>query len=142
MLHSALSGGDSDWGKEQPVTGSPYSLVLLGQDERKAFSYGFGEQGASGRVLFTGLLDGILTIPPPSPLEGGFFSSIFGTPAPSQVSRPTEAQTLHLACVLAHEMGHLLLSHHLETLSQQRVLWPSILGLAVDVVRAFTWPST
>jgi hypothetical protein len=39
-------------------------------------------------------------------------------------------------------MGHLLLSHHLETLSQQQVLWPSLLGLSVDLTRAFIWPLT
>jgi hypothetical protein len=39
-------------------------------------------------------------------------------------------------------MGHLLLSHHLETLSQQQVLWPSVLGFSMDLVRAFIWPFT
>lgn len=143
MIHSALPGGDKSSGQEHLELGPPYSLLLMDKPERNAFSYGFGGKGAGGIVVFTGLLDDILKEGTPRPVEAPktFWSTLFGSPPPSR-PQPTEEQTLHLACVLAHEMGHLLLSHHLETLSQQQVLWPSILGLSVDLTRAFIWPLT
>jgi len=154
MLHSMLPGGDDKVGWEHLEIGPPYSLMLMEKDERNAFSYGFGGRGASGIVVFTGLLDAILRegsmtestgishIASSSSL-GGLFSGIFGPSATrKEPTQPTEEQTLHLASVLAHEMGHLLLSHHVETLSQQQVLWPSVLGLAMDLARAFIWPLT
>lgn len=153
MLHSALPGGEPSSGKEHLELGPPYSLMIMQKEEKNAFSYGFGGKGAGGIVVYTGLLDSILrqhaaampeepTKQPPA--SGGFFSGLFSSASPprQQPVQPTEAQTLHLASILAHEMGHLLLSHHLETLSQQQVLWPSILGLAMDFTRAFIWPFT
>jgi hypothetical protein len=143
MIHSALPGGDRSSGQEHLELGPPYSLLLMDKDERNAFSYGFGGKGAGGMVVFTGLLDDILRegMPGQPDPPTTFWSTIFGSP-PKTRPQPTEEQTLHLACVLAHEMGHLLLSHHLETLSQQQVLWPSLLGLSVDLTRAFIWPLT
>ena len=105
-------------------------------------------------VLYTGLLDQILSSgpvqEPPNPQTssngvGGLFSGLFSSPKnliAKSTTQPTEQQTLQLASVLAHEMGHLILSHHLETLSQQQVLWPSVLGLGLDLTRAFIWPIT
>ncbi|KAL7417123.1 hypothetical protein BDY24DRAFT_438231 [Mrakia frigida] len=58
------------------------------------------------------------------------------------LNEPTEAQTLHLASILAHEMAHLLLSHHLETLSYSSVLLPSAINLVVDLVRVVLFPVT
>lgn len=150
MLHSMLPGADDKIGWEHLEIGPPYSLMLMEKDERNAFSYGFGGKGASGIVVFTGLLEGILReyqvsiVRPETPSKlAGLFSGIFGPSTPlRQPTQPTEEQTLHLACVLAHEMGHLLLAHHVETLSQQQVLWPSALGLAMDLTRAFIWPFT
>jgi hypothetical protein len=142
MIHSALPGSDKSSGQEHLELGPPYSLLLMDKSERNAFSYGFGGKGAGGIVVFTGLLDDILkngTTPVETPKS--FWSTLFGPPARAR-PQPTEEQTLHLASVLAHEMGHLLLSHHLETSSQQQVLWPSILGLSVDLLRAFIWPLT
>ncbi|WVQ99511.1 hypothetical protein IAU59_006647 [Kwoniella sp. CBS 9459] len=157
-LHSILPGGEPNSGREHLEIGPPYNLILMDKDERNAFSYGFGGKRAGGIVVFTGLLDSILKDQPadraspeapasPKPSKG-FFSRLFSS-SPSAVNsrqrpheQPTEEQTLHLACVLAHEMGHLLLSHHLETLSQQQVLWPSLLGLTMDLFRAFIWPFT
>jgi Zn-dependent protease with chaperone function len=144
-LHSSLPGGEPKSGKEHLELGPPYSLLLMQKDERNAFSYGFGGKGAGGVVVFTGLLDDILRhgrAEEVTPEPRGFFGALFGsTPVPKR-AEPTEEQTLHLACVLAHEMGHLLLSHHLETLSQQQVLWPSMLGFSMDLIRAFIWPFT
>lgn len=157
-LHSALPGGEPSSGKEHLELGPPYSLMLMDKDERNAFSYGFGGKGAGGVVVFTGLLDDILSRggrvdeAPPVDIKGkdkgrgGIFGRLFSSPESNRPVRthdePTEEQTLHLACVLAHEMGHLLLAHHLETLSQQQVLWPSLLGLSMDLIRAFIWPFT
>ena len=155
MLHSMLPGPDDKISWEDLEMGPPYSLMLMEKEEENAFSYGFGGKGASGIVVFTGLLDDILRghapptpaepdrIPPSSPFCG-LFSGLFGsTPSLRKtIFQPTEEQTLQLASVLAHEMGHLLLSHHIETLSQQQVLWPSILGLTMELTRAFIWPFT
>ncbi|OCF60992.1 hypothetical protein L486_00636 [Kwoniella mangroviensis CBS 10435] len=163
-LHSVLPGEKSNSGQEHLEIGPPYNLMLMEKNEENAFSYGFGGKRAGGIVVFTGLLDMILRpkantstqsqiqsqVDVQQPISNtsnrGFFSSLFSSPkaAPSNRTppQPTEEQTLQLACVLAHEMGHLLLSHHLETLSQQQVLWPSVLGLSMDLVRAFIWPFT
>jgi len=147
MLHSVLPGGDPGSGQEHLTFGPPYSLMIMDKDETNAFSYGFGGKGAGGVVVYTGLLDSILRESPAPkvspPKAGGLFGGLFrSAPVPPQPIIPTETQTLHLACVLSHEMGHLLLSHHLETLSQQQVLWPSILGLTMDLTRALIWPIT
>jgi hypothetical protein len=130
--------------------------MIMDAPDRNAFSYGFGGKGAGGIVIFTGLLDeimregGVGEAPAATPaaavapqqysLFGGLFAA--SPPPPPQQAPPTEEQTLHLATVIAHEMGHLLLSHHLETLSHQQVLWPSVVGLSVDMLRAFIWPFT
>lgn len=151
-LHAALPGGDKA-GQEHMELGPPYSLMLMESSERNAFSYGFGANGAGGIVLYTGLLDEIMSqnnAPPkeqPEERERSWFAKLF-FPTPTKletkpaVPQPTAKQDLHLATVLAHEMAHLLLSHHLETLSHQQVLWPSVLGLSIDLLRAFIWPFT
>ena len=151
MLHSILPGGDADSSRDNIPRGLPYSFMIMDKDEVNAFSYGFSGQSTSGIVVFTGLLDDILrrhsdqpSTCSPRDIRSRFVSSIFGGSSPSQPlnPQPSDAQTLHLACVLAHEMGHLLMSHHLEVLSQQQVLWPSILGLVMDLTRAIIWPLT
>lgn len=144
-LHAALPGGDKA-GQEHMELGPPYSLMLMESPEKNAFSYGFGANGAGGIVLYTGLLDDIMahnSLPSPPPPQRSWFARLF-LPPPQQAPHPTPSpkQDLHLATVLAHEMAHLLLSHHLETLSHQQVLWPSVLGLSVDMLRAFIWPFT
>ncbi|CAK9781084.1 unnamed protein product [Cutaneotrichosporon oleaginosum] len=148
-MHAALPGSVKDAGWEHMELGPPYNVMLMDAPDRNAFSYGFGGKGAGGIVIFTGLLDEILAhngTPPAStetPKSRGFFDGLFSaTPVPPKHAPPTEEQTLHLAMVLAHEMGHLLLSHHLETLSHQQVLWPSVLGLQIDIIRAIIWPFT
>jgi hypothetical protein len=151
-LHAALPGGEKDSGEEHLELGPPYNIMIMEAPDKNAFSYGFGGKGSGGIVIFTGLLDDILahdgetpSDPPPPPPERGFFGSLLGSPQPrprATTPAPTDAQTLHLATVIAHEMAHLLLSHHLEALSHQQVLWPSVVGLSVDVLRAFIWPFT
>lgn len=151
-LHACLPGAEPGSGREHLEIGPPYSLMIMSKEERNAFSYGFGGKGAGGIVVYTGLLDSILrsdAVDQSTPLAeqsstlSSFLAGLFGTiPARPPHVEPTETQTLHLASVLAHEMGHLLLSHHLETLSQQQVLWPSVLGLSLDLMRAFIWPLT
>ncbi|ODN80558.1 hypothetical protein L202_02759 [Cryptococcus amylolentus CBS 6039] len=146
VLHSVLPGGDPSTGREHLEIGPPYNIMLMQKDEENAFSYGFGGKRAGGIVVYTGLLDHILYSHDPSPASAqpsrtGLLGGLFGSRSPPP-TKPTPEQDLHLACVLAHEMGHLLLSHHLETLSQQQVLWPSVLGLSMDLIRAFIWPFT
>lgn len=85
----------------------------------------------SRRSLLSYLIpSSIPSSPPPPP----------SSPVPS--TRPTESQTLHLATVLAHEMSHLLLSHHLESLSHTSVVLPSLANLGLDLLRTMLFPLT
>lgn len=147
--------------QEHALLGPPYSLLLLDAAEANALSYGFGDLGASGIVVNTGILDEILrssaaapsspaVAPPASPAaERSWLSYLLpglglsrASPPSRSCERPTEAQTLHLAAVLAHEMAHLLLTHHLESLSQRQILLPSMFNLGVDIVRTILFPIT
>ena len=132
--------------------GPPYSLIVVEKPETSnAFSYGFGPDGGSGIVVYSGFLDDILAKMPPqygtppqkqsflSKFVGGIFSSL-----PSQPPHPipTEEQTTELAILLAHEMAHLILYHHLESLSSVNVIVPGTLSIASDVVRVLIFPFT
>lgn len=136
------------------IPGVPYSLVVVDKPEcSNAFSYGFGPDGGSGIVVYTGFLDEILSrhgsesethqpTPPKSfwsSLFGGIFSS--ASPAPSRPV-PTSEQTAELAILLAHEMAHLILSHHLESLSSVNVIVPGTLSIASDILRVLIFPFT
>lgn len=157
----SVDGSTTSQPESPALEGPPFSLLLVENKEANAFSYGFGGNGAAGIVIYTGLLDEILSStpptssslpsqpsPPPSPTTNSFFSALFGRatakPAPSSstTNPPSEEQTLHLACILAHEMSHLLLSHHLETLSQTSVVLPSMMGLLIDLARTVAFPLT
>lgn len=134
------------------IIGPPYSLIVVDQpDSSNAFSYGFGPDGGGGIVVFSGFLDDILSknnIPAPSAPEppASLWQSLFGgllAPAPQSTHPvPTEEQTSQLAILLAHELSHLILSHHLETLSSGSIIWPGILSITTDVVRAVLFPFT
>ncbi|CDZ96618.1 Peptidase M48 [Phaffia rhodozyma] len=214
LLHEHLSNftntqcpsnpGQTSTSDNPELEGPPFSLLLIENKEANAFSYGFGGNGAAGIVIYTGLLDEILSFKPssiteevspaapflagplsptdssqsstspnsptptpsalataptqPSPSTlttestqsksllsfffGDAFSTLLAKPSSSPTSGPTEEQTLHLAAILAHEMSHLLLSHHLETLSQTSVVLPSMMGLLIDLARAALFPIT
>ena len=58
------------------------------------------------------------------------------------MSAPTPEQTSQLAILLAHELSHLILSHHLETLSSASVVIPGTVSFASDMFRAFLFPFT
>ncbi|KAG8986019.1 hypothetical protein FRB90_004272, partial [Tulasnella sp. 427] len=141
------------------LLGPPYSLLVVNKDESNAFSYGFGPGGAGGVVVYTGFLDDILDrkspttqviqAPPPPPPPKSMWSSVFGaasppTPSPPPLSPPgpTPEQTSKLATLLAHELSHLVLSHHIETLSKGTILFPSIISIAVDTIRSLLYPLT
>jgi len=106
-------------------------------------------------VVYTGFLDEVLkpehyvsfeivTMP-------FFWSRIFGSlfyfflaPPKRQpeTDRPCEKQTAELAVLLAHELSHLLLLHHLETLSSGTILYPSVTSIITDVARTILFPFT
>jgi hypothetical protein len=160
FVHAAVPGSRASekTGTEHLAVGPPYSLLLLQEEERNALSMGWGSDGAGGVVVYTGILDSILadSVPPPPPTEEtpqeptSWFRSLFGasphrptpviTHTPPPV--PTEEQTIRLACVLAHELAHLLLAHHLEALSASQVLIPNVTGLASDLIRTLIFPVT
>ncbi|CUA70912.1 hypothetical protein RSOLAG22IIIB_04402 [Rhizoctonia solani] len=127
--------------------GPPYSLLLVDLPESNALSYGFGGNGGGGIVVYSGFLDEVLgssALPPePKPNKswlGGLFSTT--DDAARVVPQPTPEQTKKLATLLAHELSHLLLSHHLETLSSGTIFLPSVIGIISDVVRVLLFPIT
>ena len=137
------------------IPGPPYSLVIVDKpDCNNAFSFGFGPDGAGGIVVYSGFLDDVLSRSNPEgpekptvQKETGFWSSLFGglfpsSPAPPLQYNPTQEQTDQLAILLSHELAHLVLSHHLETLSSVKVLVPGTLSMFTDIIRALLFPVT
>ena len=130
------------------IAGPPYSLLVVDRpDASNAFSYGFGPDGGAGIVVFSGFIDEVLSrhpappLPPPPPPS--LLSQIFGLSQPRPLPpMPTEQQTAELATLLAHELAHLVLSHHIETLSSGSIVWPSVLSIVTDALRAFLFPVT
>lgn len=142
------------------IAGPPYSLLVVDKpDSSNAFSYGFGPDGGGGVVVFSGFLDEVLSkhkpemstenypTPPVQPkswlssLLGGILSTPAMPPSPQPLA-PTEEQTSELAILLAHELSHLILAHHLETLSSSSIIYPGVISIATDVVRALIFPIT
>lgn len=141
------------------LIGPPYScLVVEDPASQNAFSYGFGPGGAGGIVVYTGFLEEVIqnspgphppltaTVAPPS---NSLFSWLFSSVSTSRRSnnlqnnfQPTEEQTAELAVLLAHELSHLILAHHLETLSSSSILIPSVINIFTDVARVVIFPIT
>jgi len=152
----------SNWSAPSPhvIAGPPYSLIVVDDpDARNAFSYGFGPDGAGGIVVYSGFLDDLLSkkaAPTESPGVSGNASQYAGTstslwsklfggtapPPPPAQHHPTSEQTTDLAILLAHELSHLVLSHHLETLSSMTIFVPGVLSLLSDFIRALVFPVT
>lgn len=133
----------------RPVAGAPYSLLLIDKpDASNAFSYGFGPDGGSGIVVYSGFLDDIFAKMPiqyltPEPAQMTLWNRLFGAVfPPSPQPTPTPDQTAELAILLAHEMAHLVLAHHLESLSSVTVIMPGALSLFADVIRVLIFPVT
>ncbi|KAH9972865.1 hypothetical protein BGW80DRAFT_1437521 [Lactifluus volemus] len=123
-------------------TGPPYSLIVVDDpDASNAFSYGFGPDGAGGIVVFSGGASSPGPTNTPS-LWSRLFGSLFTSPSPPVQYRPTPEQTADLAILLAHELSHLVLSHHLETLSSMTIFVPGVLSLLSDIIRALVFPVT
>ncbi|KAF9488981.1 hypothetical protein BDN71DRAFT_371959 [Pleurotus eryngii] len=138
----------------QTSTGPPYSLLFVDKPEASnAFSYGFGPNGGGGIVVYSGFLDEILSSPladgavvTAPPEEKSWWSSIvdnlLGRRPPPSHPIPTREQTADLAVLLAHELAHLVLSHHLETLSSGTIIIPTLISIITDVVRTVLFPIT
>ncbi|KAI0001423.1 hypothetical protein BJV74DRAFT_876706 [Russula compacta] len=161
---------NSNWSAPSHViAGPPYSLIVIDDpNANNAFSYGFGPDGAGGIVVFSGFIDNILSKDKAaaapkvsdagdsasqssggtsstslwSKLFGGLFLAVPPPPPPPAQYRPTPEQTTDLAVLLAHELSHLVLSHHLETLSSMTIFVPGVLSLVSDFIRAFVFPIT
>jgi hypothetical protein len=161
----------SNWSAPSHViAGPPYSLIVVDDpDARNAFSFGFGPDGAGGIVVYSGFLDDLLSkkkkkAAPTEPsgaddggggsasqsagtsiwskLFGGGGGLLFTAPPPPAQHHPTLEQTADLAILLAHELSHLVLSHHLETLSSMTIFVPGVLSLLSDFIRALVFPVT
>lgn len=140
------------------LIGPPYSCLVVDDPEsQNAFSYGFGPGGAGGVVVFTGFLDEIMqnssssssphsssqiVTPPPKSLLSLLFGSLSLTSQRLHEYRPTDKETSELAVLLSHELAHLILAHHLESLSATSILLPSITSILTDVSRAILFPFT
>lgn len=139
------------------LLGPPYSLLIVENPDRNAFSYGFGAGGSGGVVLYTGFLDEVLSLTcdvattspsmPYPPKQISFLQNLFGLGQPPASPKPglpcletvTAEQTSALATLLAHELSHLVLSHHLETLSSG-IFIPLVSGIFIDFVRVLIFP--
>ncbi|KAF8896337.1 hypothetical protein BD779DRAFT_1495280 [Infundibulicybe gibba] len=135
------------------VAGPPYSLLVVDRPEASnAFSYGFGPNGSGGVVVYSGFLDDIFSRHPlETPLDttkepvswwSRLFGGIFSPPSPPRHPVPSAEQTAELAILLAHELAHLVLSHHLESLSSATVILPGTLSMASDIIRVLIFPIT
>ena len=144
---------NSNWtAPSHVIAGPPYSLIVIDDpNSRNAFSYGFGPDGAGGIVVFSGFLDDILSKNPAPPTAANppdpsllqkFFGGLFASPPPPVQCHPTPEQTTDLAILLAHELSHLFLSHHLETLSSMTIFVPGAISLVSDFIRALVFPFT
>ncbi|KIJ52483.1 hypothetical protein M422DRAFT_26070 [Sphaerobolus stellatus SS14] len=134
--------------------GPPYSLLVADQPgHSNAFSYGFGPHGSGGVIIFSGFFDEVLrqseSIIPSSPVTSqeptsllGSLRRLFSSPPPTPTPTPTPEQDAQLAILVAHELSHLLLAHHLETLSQAQYFWPSFVSVMTDMLRAIMFPIT
>lgn len=142
---------DSGEFEHQVIPGPPYSLVVVDDpNAANAFSYGFGAGGA-GIVVYSGFLDEILSkgeitdtnLPPTE--SRSWLSQLFGEssrPPSTQRPAPTPEQTAELAILLAHELSHLVLAHHLETLSSGTIIIPGIMSMVADIARTILFPFT
>ncbi|KAH9917033.1 peptidase family M48-domain-containing protein [Fomitopsis serialis] len=134
------------------IPGPPYSLLVVDDpDSSNAFSYGFGPDGGGGVVVFSGFLEDVLRKYPHAfveePQPTSWWSYIFGnffglSPRPPAHPVPTEEQTSELAILLAHELAHLVLTHHIETLSTGTIIWPGVITIFTDIVRSLLFPVT
>lgn len=136
------------------VTGPPYSLLLVDKPEASnAFSYGFGPDGGGGIVVYSAFIDEILNDPSlaPSktsqgqPEETSWWSYLFGSILNTSYYQhpvPSPEQTNQLAVLLAHELSHLILSHHLESLTSSSIVLPGLLSILTDLVRTLMFPVT
>ncbi|KAG6890122.1 hypothetical protein C0992_003075 [Termitomyces sp. T32_za158] len=132
------------------IAGPPYSLLLVDKpDSTNAFSYGFGPNGGGGIVVYSGFLDEIfarmpMNTSPPTEEPKSWYISLFRAlfSSPPRHPTPTPEQTAQLATLLAHELSHLVLSHHLESLSSATVILPGVISIMTDAVRVLLFPIT
>jgi len=136
------------WTAPKPREESQFSLLLVNSPEHSnAFSYGFWPDGGHGVVVYSGFLDDIFAKYPleyvAMPDERSWLSRVLGIGAPPQPQPVvTEEQTADLAILLAHELSHLILAHHLESLSSSSIVVPGTLSILADVLRVVVFPIT
>jgi len=106
-------------------------------------------ESSNGQSAASDRRDGASESPQPPATDGttSVWTRLFGglplaAPPPPAQHRPTPEQTADLAILLAHELSHLVLSHHLETLSSITIFVPGVLSLLSDFIRALVFPVT
>lgn len=95
----------------------------------------------TGWNLLSFLTGGISSTAPSLATTSPSSSSLQPYTTPTQYT-PTAEQTTYLAILLAHELAHLVLSHHLETLSSNSILVPTVVGMFADLARTLAFPFT
>ncbi|KAL5527852.1 hypothetical protein ACEPAG_6653 [Sanghuangporus baumii] len=147
-----------------------YGCLVVESPACNAFSLGFGpalqtdpdkkEEAPGVVVVFTGLIDEILRereerlserkpeleklAPAASNALFGVFQQAAAASSPQYPNMPvipTKHETDQLASTLAHELGHLLLSHSLESYSSNN-MYQSIEDFATDLIRTALYPFT
>ncbi|KAJ7903506.1 hypothetical protein B0H14DRAFT_3079647 [Mycena olivaceomarginata] len=126
------------------IPGPPYSLLVVDKpDASNAFSYGFGPDGGGGIVVYSGFWTKFWQR---APQRLGCRVWWAVSSAQSRLLRhircQTPEQTAELAILLSHELAHLVLSHHLETLSSATIIIPGVMSMVSDIIRVVIFPVT
>ncbi|EAU85481.2 hypothetical protein CC1G_06382 [Coprinopsis cinerea okayama7 len=131
----------------RPSDSDHFALLLVDSPvDSNAFSYGFWPNGGSGIVVYSGFLDDIFAKTPlqyvTPPDDRSWLSQFLGVPPPQPYPVVNEEQTTDLAVLLAHELSHLILCHHLESLSSSSIVVPGTISIIADIVRVLVFPIT
>lgn len=143
-LHELVEAGNPNIPAPHTLLGVPHNLLLVeNEDDSNGFSFGISGNGSSGIVVYSGFFDEIAPNVRPPPGPNFLWRLLFGAPPPCTLpSAITPEQTAKLAVLLAHELAHLVLAHHVETLSASSVLIPGLTGFWIDILRTLIYPWT
>ncbi|EJD54716.1 hypothetical protein AURDEDRAFT_79715 [Auricularia subglabra TFB-10046 SS5] len=142
-LHKLVESGDPNVPAPHTLLGIPHNLLLVeNEDESNGFSFGISGNGSSGIVVYSGFFDEIAPDVRPPSSASFLWRWLFPGRSHTDIPPITPEQTAKLAVLLAHELAHLVLAHHVETLSASSVLIPGLSGFWIDILRTLIYPWT